>query len=61
MNMFNEITDYFAEVKKIIESISIEDINNAIQILNEARLAGQNIFIIGNDMSAWSITMQTYL
>ena len=56
MNMSNEITDYFAEVKKIIESISKEDINNAIQILNEARLAGKKIFIIGNGGSASTAT-----
>ena len=56
MNMFNEITDYFAEVKKIIESISKEDINNAIQILDEARLAGKKIFIIGNGGSASTAT-----
>jgi|TARA_B100001750_G_C15515852_1_gene607116 D-sedoheptulose 7-phosphate isomerase len=56
MNMFNEITDYFAEVKKIIEGISKEDINNAIQILNEARLAGKKIFIIGNGGSASTAT-----
>ena len=56
MNMSNEITNYLLEVQKIIDSISKEDINNAIQILNEARLAGKKIFIIGNGGSASTAT-----
>ena len=54
--MSNKITDYLLEVQKIIDSISKEDISNAIQILNEARLAGKKIFIVGNGGSASTAT-----
>ena len=52
----NHISDYFLDVKKIIDDISIDDINKTIQILNEVRTNGKRIFVIGNGGSASTAT-----
>jgi len=52
----NEITQYLDEVKKITDSISMEDINKTIEILDEARLKNKKIFVIGNGGSASTAT-----
>ena len=54
--MSQEISKYFDEVKKIVDTISREDINNVIKLLNEARLSGKRIFIVGNGGSASTAT-----
>ena len=56
MSESSEINSYFNEVKKIIDSISKDEIEKTIQILNEARLKGKKIFIIGNGGSASTAT-----
>lgn len=56
MNNINHISQYLDEVKKISDTISKEDINKAINILNEARLKNKKIFVIGNGGSASTAT-----
>lgn len=56
MNNINHISRYLDEVKKISDSISKEDIDKAIDILNEARLKNKKIFVIGNGGSASTAT-----
>jgi len=56
MNESSEINSYFNEVKKIIDNISKDEIEKTIQILNEARLKGKKIFVIGNGGSASTAT-----
>lgn len=54
--MSEEISKYFKEVKDIVDTISRDDINNVIKLLNEARLSGKRIFIVGNGGSASTAT-----
>ncbi|MGI0059327.1 MAG: SIS domain-containing protein, partial [Nitrosotalea sp.] len=56
MNSINFINQYLEEVKKIADTISKEDINKAIEVLNEARLKNKRIFVIGNGGSASTAT-----
>ena len=56
MNNINSISQYLEDVKKIADTISKEDINKAIEILNEARLKNKKIFVIGNGGSASTAT-----
>ena len=56
MSESSEINSYFNEVKKIIDNISKDEIEKTIQILNEARLKGKKIFVIGNGGSASTAT-----
>lgn len=56
MNNISHISKYLDEVKKISDTISKEDINKAIEILNEARLKNKKIFVIGNGGSASTAT-----
>ena len=56
MNNINSITQYLEEVKKISDAISKEDINKAIDVLNEARLKNKKVFVIGNGGSASTAT-----
>lgn len=44
--------DYFCEIKKIIDEISIESIGKVVSVLQEARLNGRQVFIMGNGGSA---------
>lgn len=43
---------YMEEERKVSESLSLEDINEVMQVLEQARLAGRRIFICGNGGSA---------
>ena len=56
MNNISYISKYLDEVKKISDIISKEDINKAIEILNDARLKNKKIFVIGNGGSASTAT-----
>ena len=56
MNNINSISQYLEDVKKIADTISKDDINKAIEILNEARLKNKKIFVIGNGGSASTAT-----
>lgn len=56
MNNINSISQYLEDVKKIADTISKDEINKAIEILNEARLKNKKIFVIGNGGSASTAT-----
>lgn len=56
MSTINDIQNYFEDLKGIINKISKEDIDKAIQVLDNARREGKRIFIIGNGGSASTAT-----
>ena len=56
MNNLKAIDSYFAEIAEIIKKISKDDINRAINILDNARKEGRKIFVIGNGGSASAAT-----
>lgn len=56
MTFHSDITNYLADVKEIIDKISVDDIDKTIQILNEAREKGKKIFVVGNGGSASTAT-----
>lgn len=56
MSIINFIQSYFDDLKDIIDKISKQDIDKAIQILDEAREKGKKVFIIGNGGSASTAT-----
>lgn len=56
MNTISEIESYLKDVREIVEKISREDIDKAIQILDTAREEGRKIFVIGNGGSASTAT-----
>jgi len=56
LNNLKAIDSYFAEIAEIIKKISKDDINTAINILDNARKEGRKIFVIGNGGSASTAT-----
>ncbi len=46
------IAEYFSEIKKTIEVLPVESIEEVITILQEARLYGRQVFVMGNGGSA---------
>jgi D-sedoheptulose 7-phosphate isomerase len=56
MNNMPAISQYLEDVKKIADSISREDIDKAIKVLDEARAQNKKIFVIGNGGSASTAT-----
>lgn len=56
MTYKNEINHYFDDVKKILENISVSDIEKVIDILNDSRKNGKKLFVIGNGGSASTAT-----
>lgn len=56
MTYQNQIKGYLEDLKKITDSISVDDIDKTISILNEARQRGKKIFVIGNGGSASTAT-----
>lgn len=48
----NETQKYFAELKETLDQIDTAPVQKAIEILHEARLAGKQIFVMGNGGSA---------
>lgn len=56
MSNLNSISSYFTELSDIINKISKEDIDKAIQILDNVRKEGRKVFVIGNGGSASTAT-----
>lgn len=52
MNYIDQITEYFEVEKKVLDSISKEDLNTLMNLLVDAKNAGKTIFIMGNGGSA---------
>jgi D-sedoheptulose 7-phosphate isomerase len=48
----NSITEYFSQIKKTIDALPIGSIEEVIAILQEARLNGRQVFVMGNGGSA---------
>lgn len=48
MDYRKKIKDYFEEEKRIIDMVSIDDLNLFINMLEETRKAGHRVFICGN-------------
>ena len=48
----NKIKQYLSEEREILSSLSVADINNVINIMENARLSDRRIFICGNGGSA---------
>lgn len=48
----NNIQQYIEMEKQVLETLSVEDINNVINVLEGARLSGKRIFVCGNGGSA---------
>jgi D-sedoheptulose 7-phosphate isomerase len=46
------IAEYFSEIKKTIDALPVESIEEVITLLQEARLNGRQVFIMGNGGSA---------
>ena len=46
------IAEYFSEIKKTIDALPVEAIEEVITLLQEARLNGRQVFIMGNGGSA---------
>ena len=46
------IAEYFSEIKKTIDALPVESIEEVITLLQEARLKGRQVFIMGNGGSA---------
>jgi D-sedoheptulose 7-phosphate isomerase len=56
MNNLNAIMSYLQDVNDIVSEIDQNEIDKAIEILDEARKNSKNIFIIGNGGSASTAT-----
>lgn len=52
MNFINEIKEYRDREIKVFQALNLEDINNVMITLENARLEGKHIFICGNGGSA---------
>lgn len=50
----NGILDYFSRLKQTIDLIAVDDFNTLINVLEDARLSGHQIFVMGNGGSAAS-------
>lgn len=51
-NYIEKIKNYLELEKKVLDSLDIEEINKAMNTLEEARLAGATVYICGNGGSA---------
>lgn len=56
MNELKKIDIYLEDIKKIINTISRDDIGQVIELLQEARLQNKKVFVIGNGGSASTAT-----
>lgn len=52
VNYIEQIKQYIEMEKQILSSLPVEDINNVMNVLENARLSGKRIFICGNGGSA---------
>jgi len=50
------VDSYFSEVSKTMQALPVDEINKMVKILHEARLNGQNVFVMGNGGSAATAT-----
>lgn len=50
------VDNYFADVSKTMQALPVDEINKMVKILHEARLNGQNVFVMGNGGSAATAT-----
>lgn len=48
----NDITAYFARLKSTIDAVSVESVNELMNVLDQARQEERNVFIMGNGGSA---------
>lgn len=56
VNKMKYIESYLSDMKKVIETISVEDINRVIELLFSAWKSGNQVFICGNGGSASTAT-----
>lgn len=54
--VMNQISLYISELQKTMNSLSVETISNVVDILQEARVSGRQVFIMGNGGSASTAT-----
>lgn len=52
MDYSNEIKNYLDNEIKVIQNIDINELNNVINLLEETRITGANIYVFGNGGSA---------
>ena len=52
MDYKKDIKEYFERVKATIDKVPINDLNNLLNLLNQARDNGKFVFICGNGGSA---------
>ena len=52
MNYSDKIKNYFEEEKRVLDMVSVEDISDFMNLLEETRKAGKRVFICGNGGSA---------
>ncbi len=56
VNKMKYIESYLSDMKRVIETISVEDINRVIELLFSAWKSGNQVFICGNGGSASTAT-----
>lgn len=52
MDYKKDITAYFYRLKETIDKISVDDLNTLMNVLEQARLDGRQVFVMGNGGSA---------
>ena len=52
MNYLSELIDYQNREIEVYRRLNLEDVNTVMNVLEEARLSGKNIYICGNGGSA---------
>lgn len=52
MDYINDIKAYFERLKETIDKISIDDLNEVMKVLEQTRIQGKRVFIMGNGGSA---------
>lgn len=48
MNYKEKIRNYFEELKRVIDTVNLDDMNTFMNMLEETRKAGRRVFICGN-------------
>lgn len=52
MNYTNDISAYFNRLKETIDKINVDDLNQVMNVLEQAREEGRQVFVMGNGGSA---------
>ena len=52
MNYTNDISAYFNRLKETIDKINVDDLNKVMNVLEQAREEGHQVFVMGNGGSA---------